>query len=767
MNTLATGDLIKLGTFFKANAKQLLPTNPWRSGSTPGGGNIPVFAAGQALEVRDTDPNDAYKLRWRELVIGSKKLLIADRNILEQVSWDDLNAQGLVTGKEITIDGQQYKLRLMTGGSNYRNTSDAYAGGTPTANEWDQIISGEANYPGLPKPAASDLDSSLVPADQTSAHNQFWNWYYMYSWVQEVYAPNGSYRVFRGYHSARYFYYTSASNRFVNIGWRPVLEVLNSAPLISGGTQDLGNKTAPFAVEYQVVDPENDAVSVVEKLNGVTIRTIPNVSQGATQKIELTAAQWAAIPLNVASTITVEATDSKNAKSTRVYTFTKTNAPPTATAIEPKGDLSNIAIVDTLTPILVHSFHDIDVGDSQSAYQYVIENLQNDVVHDSGKKSSTQSFYQVPASVLNWGDRVKWKVRVWDRFDVPSEYSFPEFFMPNRAPFVTNLQPGSNDAENPMGAGMAPEFSWDFEDLDLEAQAAYQLKIFKASDDVLVYDSSRVNQNVQKHQVPTGRLAEGTIFYAIVTVWDPNGLKRDSEKSYIRTNATPSAPLQTGPIDNFRTTLQPTFSGVIGTDPEDDGMHFAIQISTDPTFVQYSLTYRSDVDRAGWKVNGYDIPEAGVFNDQQGQTVSYALQVGLDRNKTYYWRMAAVDAGTKARGVWSVSRRIRAGNELSFGIKNPISTLGVAARRILFAADYQLPTDGSNKATIKVEFSNNALDAAPTWEDATAQFLSMDYYNFTNTDKTAVEFAIGVRVSIIANDSMAPISIEAIGLTFD
>ena len=114
---MANGDLIKLGTFYLNGVKQPRPTKPWGTDSTPPGapsaGDIPVFSAGQSIEIRDTDPNDAYKIQWREVNDGSKKLLISDRVLLVNVSWDDLNAQGLIFGKTITIDGQQYKLQLM------------------------------------------------------------------------------------------------------------------------------------------------------------------------------------------------------------------------------------------------------------------------------------------------------------------------------------------------------------------------------------------------------------------------------------------------------------------------------------------------------------------------------------------------------------------------------------------------------------------------------------------------------------------------------
>ena len=57
-----------------------------------------------------------------------------------------------------------------------------------------------------------------------------------------------------------------------------------------------------------------------------------------------------------------------------------------------------------------------------------------------------------------------------------------------------------------------------------------------------------------------------------------------------------------------------------------------------------------------------------------------------------------MNASTNARGVFSTSRRIRSGNKIAFNLAEPISTAAVAARRILFAADYALPADGVNKS---------------------------------------------------------------------
>ena len=129
--------------------------------------------------------------------------------------------------------------------------------------------------------------------------------------------------------------------------------------------------------------------------------------------------------------------------------------------------------------------------------------------------------------------------------------------------------------------------------------------------------------------------------------------------------------------------------------------------------------------------------------------------------------MAAVDATTSAIGAYSSVRKVRVGNRLEFTTANPIPTGAVSARRLLVAMDYALPKDGINPATIQVLATNNALDVSPVWEDATAQFLTMDYFEFQNATKTAETFAVGLKVIIQANDSQGEIFIDALGLTFD
>ena|SRR5690554_1545391 len=235
MRDLATGDLVKLGTLYMGSTKIPRPTKPWKNSSKPYSnaevGNIQSYSAGATLEIRDTEANDADKMQWIEVIDGGKKYLICDRVMLVDIMWDELNAQNLIFGKNITIDGQQYKLRVLTGGAERREggPEPSYGGGK-LPNEWDNWIVNEANLPGLPIPSSTDLDSTLNSTDLNSPHNQKWNWMGVYSWCQETYLHDTEDCVTRGYDSARYFTHNYASRRYGSRGWRPVLEALWSPP---------------------------------------------------------------------------------------------------------------------------------------------------------------------------------------------------------------------------------------------------------------------------------------------------------------------------------------------------------------------------------------------------------------------------------------------------------------------------------------------------------------------------------------------------------
>ena len=292
----------------------------------------------------DTPSADANKLQWVKIKDGDKTLLICDRVILVSVSWDDLNGQGYVTGKTITIDGTKYKCRLLTGGSNRRN-NDWYAGGTPTNNEWDRFITREEVITGLPAPVSSDLDTNLNTTDHNSTHNQLWHWVGVYSWCQETWAENASHRALRGYTSARYWYYTSSGIRRVYVGFRPVLEVLNTDPLISDSDRNLGDKNQDFTIEYTVNDSDSgDVLTATESIDGRTTKSF-----APTRNFKNT------ITVNVRElslgphTVKVVVTDGQGGTATRTWTFNRVNSAPTISGTDTNLGDKNIGFTYNYT----------------------------------------------------------------------------------------------------------------------------------------------------------------------------------------------------------------------------------------------------------------------------------------------------------------------------------------------------------------------------------------------------------------------------------
>jgi hypothetical protein len=340
---------VKLGGFYNNGAILKRPTKPWRPDDSAGGnsgyGDIPQMSGSMAnYTFGDTPSADANKLQWVKIKDGDKTLLICDRVILVSVSWDDLNGQGYVTGKTITIDGTKYKCRLLTGGSNRRN-NDWYAGGTPTNNEWDRFITREEVITGLPAPVSSDLDTNLNTTDHNSTHNQLWHWVGVYSWCQETWAENASLRAVRGYYSARFWTYTSSGTRYVYVGFRPVLEVLNTDPLISDSDRNLGDKNQDFTIEYTVNDSDSgDVLTATESIDGRTTKSF-----APTRNFKNT------ITVNVRElslgphTVKVVVTDGQGGTATRTWTFNRVNSAPTISGTDTNLGDKNIGFTYNYT----------------------------------------------------------------------------------------------------------------------------------------------------------------------------------------------------------------------------------------------------------------------------------------------------------------------------------------------------------------------------------------------------------------------------------
>ena len=158
-------------------------------------------------------------------------LFVADYAVTHTVSWDDLNTAGLIFGKNYASGGVDYTLRAPSVGSISTGSGDSQRG-VPQSNEWDTMLNKNSGY--------------------------IQNWNKMYSWGQDTSSAAESFRAYRGYNSARFWYYTSSSFRNVYLGFRPVLEVLNPGTLGSDGlkvvTLDLGGgKLGNSSEDIQII----------------------------------------------------------------------------------------------------------------------------------------------------------------------------------------------------------------------------------------------------------------------------------------------------------------------------------------------------------------------------------------------------------------------------------------------------------------------------------------------------------------------------------
>ena len=332
---MANGTIHKLGTLYVANAKKARPTKPWYStnGSAPSTGDLLDYENG-AIEIKDTDSNDAYKLQWVEINDGSDKILICDRNLLCNITWNRLNTLGFCgkkgSGKTITIDGQQYELFMLDGGVSSNAQTE-----TSPSNLWDKIIGNLGNYSGLPTPVSQDLKNSSSSANFTTAHNKVWNWAGCYSWCQNYTNDGSSYRASRGYVGARYWYSHDSYGYYYSFGWRPALRVLNTAPQITPASKSYGDLNKPQSIDYTINDSDGDTFNIVVKIDGVQKESYSIQSNGTFSLV--LSKYWSGLSIG-SHTVTITATDTKNATTTATYTFTKTNGPAEAPTIISPGN---------------------------------------------------------------------------------------------------------------------------------------------------------------------------------------------------------------------------------------------------------------------------------------------------------------------------------------------------------------------------------------------------------------------------------------------
>ena len=158
-------------------------------------------------------------------------MFVADYAVTHTISWKELYAKDLIFGKGYVAGGVDYTLRMPSAGSGDTGSGNSKRG-TPQSNEWDRIL---------------DKNDGYIK-----------NWSGMSSWGQDTSNIVGGTRAFRGHDSIRNWSSSDTTISSPDVGFRPVLEVLNFGTLDSYGlkaiTLDLGGgKLGNSSEDIQII----------------------------------------------------------------------------------------------------------------------------------------------------------------------------------------------------------------------------------------------------------------------------------------------------------------------------------------------------------------------------------------------------------------------------------------------------------------------------------------------------------------------------------
>ena len=197
---------------------------------------------------------DSYKLtsematteEYAETYKYAHSLFVADYAVTYAASWDHLNAIDMIFGKDYTAGGVDYTLRAPSEGSDYTGSGDSERG-TPQSNEWDRLL---------------DKDDGYIK-----------NWNGLFSCGQDTVIRLPWRRTVRGHYSSRFCGHRDAAGQNPQVGFRPVLEVLNRDTIGPDGlktvTLDLGGGKLGDESSIRII-VKNGSAFTAPASNGLT-----------------------------------------------------------------------------------------------------------------------------------------------------------------------------------------------------------------------------------------------------------------------------------------------------------------------------------------------------------------------------------------------------------------------------------------------------------------------------------------------------------------
>lgn len=178
--------IFEFGAIYLDNKIQPIPQHPIESG------DIPKYDGKATISLETLALEDS--ITW--IKPNERNIFVADRVLLANVSWDDLDENGFIAGKSVLIDGQLFRCRLLQVGEDWN-----------VPNEWDVIL------------------------DETYEDDILWHWDQIFFWGVDASVYSMSSCAVRGYHSARHWDDGTATTPYSSVGFRPALEPLPSVTI--------------------------------------------------------------------------------------------------------------------------------------------------------------------------------------------------------------------------------------------------------------------------------------------------------------------------------------------------------------------------------------------------------------------------------------------------------------------------------------------------------------------------------------------------------
>lgn len=487
---------------------------------------------------------------------------------------------------------------------------------------------------------------------------------------------------------------------------------VNSPPVITGSTTNLGHQNNDFSITYRVSDEDNDEVKVDIMVDGKVIQ----------YPMAMALNQNHSVPIRIKDyglgkhTITVTATDTHNASASRTYYFTKSNTAPTI------------------------SGSDMDLGAKFEDFQvdYLVQDAEgNDVsveikVDGAIKQSSSKStlgvrrYFTISIKDYEIG-RHTIEIKATDSNGASTVRAYT-FNKVNSAPVI------SGKDEN-LGAKNTA-FAYTYTVTDRESDTIDVIEkvngeVIRVLNNATLGSEYRIT--ITDEQIRQLELNASNTIEIEATDGTATTFRR---VTFIRNNMPPIIADRDKDLGEVTNSFEYSWSA---TDPEKDKMTAVVYLDDRILKDRHAI---SDGANQIIKIDGMD-----MFKIGRGK---HTIRIVVEDDKGF----SSSRTLTFTRVVDKLVMKLAG---------KGIETDGLAKRVLISTAGVYV----AKGADVKYEVCNNSFDDSPTWEDATAMTMANKAFNFTNKDKVAEKAGVDIKVTITRGDAKGQSYISAIGGSFD